>query len=362
MKTRNIDKLKSLMELAALINSSLDPMEIRTRAIQAATTLMDAEAGSLILVDRERGDLFFEVAIGEKGEMLKEIRMKMGEGIAGWVAQTGESLIISDVQNDPRFFRKADEKSSFSTKDMVAAPLVVKGKILGVLEAMNKLHGTFTDEDRELFVSLANLVAPAIENANLYTELKETFHGTAIALAEALEQRDPYTGGHTRRVRAYSHAIGIRLGLDKEQMDKLQLAAILHDIGKIGVQDIILRKEAPLTRDEVDVMNQHTRIGGEILRHVRSLGEVVPGVVYHHEKFDGTGYPEKLQGEEIPLNARIIAVVDTFDAMTTDRPYRKALSFDTAFSELERCKGTQFDPQVVDAFIETHRERTHGAV
>ena len=354
MKFRSNDKLKTLMELAALINSSLDPREIRERAIQAATTLMDAETGSLLLIDQETGELFFEVALGEKGTLIKEIRLRQGEGIAGWVAEKGEGVIVPDVQNDSRFYSNADKKSSFVTRSMIAAPLQVKGKTLGVLEAMNKRHGAFEEEDLELFLSLANLVAPAIENAYLYQELKQTFHGTALALAEALEKRDNYTGGHTRRVRDYSMSIGESLGLERDQMDQLLLSAILHDIGKIGVQDDILRKEGPLTREEANVMGQHTRIGADILAYVRALSGIVPGVLSHHEKYDGSGYPEGIGGESIHLNARIIAVADTFDAMTTDRPYRKALSPETAMSELKKCSGTQFDPVIVAAFIAAH--------
>lgn len=347
------DTLATLMELAALINSTLDTSEIRKRSIEAATTLMDAETGSLLLIDPERNELFFEVALGEKGKRLKEIRMSLDEGIAGWVARTGEAVIVPDVRSDERFYRKADEKSLFVTKNIIAAPLKVKGKTLGVLEAMNKRHGQFTDGDLALFVSLANLVASAVDNANLYQELKTTFFGTALALADALEKRDPYTGGHTKRVQDYSMAIGRTLNLPKEEMDLLLLSAILHDIGKIGVQDDILRKQAPLNREEFLLMEEHTNNGAAILRHVRSLERIIPGVLNHHEKYDGSGYPQHLLGEQIPFTARIIAVADTYDAMTTDRPYRKALSEETALNELRRCRGTQFDPVVVDAFIAT---------
>jgi len=351
MKTDQIDKLSALMELAALINSTLDTMEIRQRAIEAATTLMDAETGSLLLIDFERNELFFEVALGESGQRLKQVRITLDEGIAGWVARTGKATIVEDVRNDARFFRAADEKSRFVTRNIIAAPLRVKGKTIGVLEAMNRRHGSFTPSDLALFVSLANLVASAVDNANLYQELKSTFFGTALALADALEKRDAYTGGHTRRVQDYSLAIGRQLNLDKDQLDSLMLSAILHDIGKIGVQDDILRKEAPLTRDEHGVMAKHTLIGADILKYVKSLDKVVPGVVSHHEKFDGTGYPEHLHGERIPLNARIISVADCYDAMTTDRPYRRALSMETAIAELQRCSGAQFDPEIVEAFV-----------
>lgn len=348
---RKIQQLKTLMELSSLVNSTLDTREIRRRAIEAATTLVAAETGSLLLVDQETGDLFFEVALGEKGEALKEIRLDKGQGIAGWVAETGESVIVNDTQSDPRFFRGADEKSSFKTRNMVCVPARTKDRIIGVLQVINKNEGLFDDEDKEALFSLANQVAIAVENANLYRELKDAFYGTAKALAETIEKRDPYTGGHTHRVMDYSLAIGRTMGLSGKDMEDLQLAAILHDIGKIGVRDNILLKNDRLDGDETRKMNQHTEYGSEILGHVKQLRNIIPGVRGHHEKYDGTGYPDKLRGQSIPLIARIIAVADTYDAMTTDRPYRKALSMQTAIDELRKCAGIQFDAEIAEHFI-----------
>ncbi|MEW6214237.1 MAG: HD-GYP domain-containing protein [Nitrospirota bacterium] len=348
---KKLEQLNTLMELSSLINSILDTKEIRKRAIEAATKLMDAEAGSLILVDQETGELFFEVALGEKGEKLKEIRLKKGEGIAGWVAEHEEAIIIHDVQSDHRFFKTADEKSTFTTRNMICVLVKTKDKVLGVLEAINKKHGVFDEEDKEALMALANQVATAIENANLYQELKETFYGTAQALAETIEKRDPYTGGHTKRVMNYSAAIGRALGFSKKELEDLKLAAILHDVGKIGVRDNVLLKEDKLNPDELEKMNMHSKYGAEILSHVKQLKDIIPGVRGHHERFDGRGYPDNLSGNEIPLMARIIAVADTFDAMTTDRPYRKALGFETALDVLKKNIGTQFDREVVETFI-----------
>ncbi|MBI5188950.1 MAG: HD-GYP domain-containing protein [Nitrospirae bacterium] len=350
-----IEQLNTLIELSSLINSTLDTKEIRKRAIEAATRLMDAEAGSLLLVDQETGELFFEVALGEKGEKLKEIRLKKGEGIAGWVAEHGEPAIIHDVQSDSRFFKTADEKTAFITKNMICVPVKTKDRILGVLQAINKKHNSF-DDDLNIFNALANQVAIAIENANLYQELRETFYSTAQALAETIEKRDPYTGGHTKRVMNYSLAIGRAMGLLKKEIEDLKLAAILHDVGKIGVRDDVLLKGGKLDPDELEKMNMHPKYGAEILNHVKQLRDVIPGVKGHHERLDGKGYPDNLRDGDIPTIARIIAVADTFDAITTDRPYRKALSLDTAFEELRKNIGTQFDREVVDAFIRAYKE------
>jgi response regulator RpfG family c-di-GMP phosphodiesterase len=347
-----IHQLNALIELSALINSSLNIVEIRKRTVEAAVRLVDAETGSFLFVDEESGGLYFDVALGEMGEyIIKNIHLQKGQGIAGWVAGHQEPAIINDVRNDPRFFKEADRKSAFVTRSMICLPVTLKGKLLGVLEAINKKNGLFTDEDMELLTALSNQVAVAIENARLYDQMRETFYATVHALADTIEKRDPYTGGHTRRVMNYSLAIGKTMGLSPKEMIDLKLSAILHDIGKIGIKDSILLKNEQLTFDEYNVIIMHPGYGAEILTHIRQLREIVPGVKWHHEKYDGSGYPDGLKGEAIPLIARIISVADTFDAMTTDRPYRKGLSTQAALEELRAKAGSQFDPVVVDAFV-----------
>ncbi len=354
------EQFNILMELSALINSSLDVTEIRKRTIEAAVRLVDAETGSLLFLDDETGNLFFDVALGEKGEYIKNIRLEKGQGISGWVAEHQEPVIINDVRNDPRFFKDADKKSELETRDMVCLPVRLKNKLVGVLEAINKRHGQFESGDVELLTALSNQVAVAIENARLYDELKETFYATVHTLAETIEKRDPYTGEHTKRVMEYSLAIGKAMGLSQKDMMDLRLSAILHDIGKIGIRDNVLLKNERLTVDEYNAIMMHAVYGAEILTNIRQLKDIIPGVKWHHEKFDGSGYPEGLKGEKIPVIARIISVADTFDAMTTDRPYRKGLSVEAALEELKRYAGTQFDPDAVNAFIRSYDEGISG--
>ena len=354
--TRKLEQLETLIDLAALVNSTLDPLEIRTLAIESSMRLLDTEAASLILVDPDSGDLFFDVALGIRGKRLKSLKLQKGQGIAGWVIDNDKPVIIHDVHSDKRFYSIADAKSSFSTKNMVCVPVKSKNKILGALESINKKDGIFTDEDRDALIALANQVAIAVENANLYQQLKETFYSTVEALAETIEKRDPYTGGHTKRVMNYSYQIGDALGLSGKDLEELKLAAILHDVGKIGIKDDILLKQTSLSHDEMLLMNMHTSYGSEILDHIKYLKDVIPGVQSHHERLDGTGYPDNLKNDDIPLIAKIIAVSDAFDAMTTDRPYRKALSLDEAFSELQNFSGLQFDQEVVNAFLALYHD------
>ncbi|MFH1626027.1 MAG: HD domain-containing phosphohydrolase [Pseudomonadota bacterium] len=353
---KKIRQFTTLAEVSAILNSTLDQEEVRKRAMEAATTIMNCEVSSLLLLDDNTNELYFEVALGDKGDTVKEIRLKAGEGIAGWVAKHGEPLVICDVSNDPRHFKGADERSHFVTRDMVCVPLKVKDKVIGVLEGLNKLDGeVFNDEDLKLFQLLANQVAIAIDNARLYEEIQETFLQTAQALADAIEKRDPYTGGHTKRVVTYSIAIAEHLNMDPSEKECLKISAILHDIGKIGIEDIILRKPSKLNEDEFNEIKKHPVLGNEIIEKVSQLRNIIPGMRCHHERIDGTGYPDGLDGLKIPLIARIIAVADAFDAMTTDRPYRKALEADSAIEELKRCAGKQFDGDVVGALIEAYR-------
>lgn len=349
-----LEQLGTLIELATLINSSLEIAEIRKRAIEAATRLTNTEAGSLLFLDEATGELYFDVALGEHGEKVKTVRLQKGQGIAGWVAERVEPALINDVKSDGRFYSSVDHKSGFATRNMICVPVKTRQRLHGVLQVMNKRASDFDGGDLELVTALSNQVAVAIENARLFDELRETFYAIVNSLAETIEKRDPYTRGHTNRVMKYSLAIGNALGLTKGEMERLELAAILHDIGKIGIRDNVLLKNERLTPEEFDIIQGHVLYGAQILEHIKQLNDVVPGVKYHHEKFDGTGYPERLQGADIPLAARIIAVADTFDAMVTDRPYRKGLSFQTAFDELKRCAGTQFDAQAVDAFLEAY--------
>lgn len=351
-----IKQFTTLAKLGTILNSTLDQKEVRQMAMEAATSLMNCEVSSLLLLDYDSNELYFEVALGDKGEKLKEIRLKEGEGIAGWVTKHDKPLVIPDVSKDPRHFKGADEKSKFITRDMLCVPLKVKSKVIGVLEAINKLDGdVFNDEDLELFQLLANQVAIAIDNARLYEGIQDAFLQTAEALADAIDKRDPYTGGHTKRVVKYSMAIAKYLNMNPSEKEHLKIAAILHDIGKIGIVDIILQKPSKLNEDEFNKIKKHPIVGGEIIEKIAHLKDVIPGMRYHHERVDGKGYPDGLDGSKIPLIAKIIAVADTFDAITTDRPYQKALNGDVAIEEIKRVSGLQFDEDVVRAFTKAYK-------
>ncbi|MBI3603174.1 MAG: GAF domain-containing protein [Nitrospirae bacterium] len=260
---QKIQRLNKLQEVSRVLNSTLNQAEIRERAIESATVLMEAEAGSLLLLDEAAGELYFEVALGAKGKGVREIRLKVGEGIAGYVAQTGEPMIVNDTQGDPRFSRRADDRSKFVTRNMVCVPVKARDKLLGVLQAINKKDGgRFGANDLQDFVSLGHQVGIAIENANLYEEINRLFEGFISASVLAIESRDPTTSGHSGRVATLTCGLaeivdGVESGpyaettFDHEQMKELRYAAVLHDFGKVGVREHVLVKAQKLLPDEL---------------------------------------------------------------------------------------------------------------
>ncbi|NOY45822.1 MAG: HD-GYP domain-containing protein [Deltaproteobacteria bacterium] len=203
---------------------------------------------------------------------------------------------------------------------------------------------------------LGDRATASLENALLYADLESTFRETIQGLALALETKDAYTHGHSENVTRLAVATARQMGLDHEFCETLRQAGLLHDIGKIGISSSILNKPGRLTPEEYEIIKSHPAMGRRILEPISFLREVVPIVYHHHERFDGEGYPEGLTGEEIPLASRVMAVADTYDAMTSDRAYRRGLSHDVAVAELDRCAGTQFDPECVRAFLAAHPE------
>lgn len=251
---------------------------------------------------------------------------------------------------------------------VVCIPSYFQDELLGILFLGRKRSGRqLQRKELDFFVALASDVAMAVRNAQVFKQLQEElerrqqlFINTIVALASAIEAKDRYTRGHTERVTNLSLEIGQKLikdgslGLDDRFLENLRIAALLHDIGKIGVPETILNKERSLSPEEWEKMKLHPLIGATILRPIKELEEAIVGIKYHHERFNGQGYPEGLNS--IPLIAAIIAVADSFDAMTTDRSYRKAKSKESALEEIRALSGQQYDPRVVSAFVQLCQE------
>ncbi len=349
---KRIHRLEHLMELSGIVNSVLDLNTLFEKVLETSTDTINAEAGSIMMVDEEKGDLYFTAATGTKAEKLKDIRVPIGEGIAGWVAREAKPLLIEDAQNDSRFFKKADQTTEFKTKSIIAVPLKTRDKLIGVVEVLNKKNNEpFNHEDVIMLEALSNQAAIAIENGKLYSNLKDLFINTVRSLAATIETKDMYTRGHSERVTMFSEMIADELGFSAEEIEKLNLAGLLHDIGKIGIDESILRKPSKLTDEEFNEIRKHPEYAANILDSIPQLKHIIPAVKHHHERYDGNGYPDKLKGDDIPYFARILAIADTFDAMNSSRPYRKALEFDVCLNEVIRCAGTQFDPAIVAAAV-----------
>lgn len=366
-------QLEALNRFSSLVNSSLDTQIIREKALQATCDLLRCETASLFLIDKEKGELYWDTALGATGnELKKSVRLPIDDrSIAGFVAMSGQTLVINDVYNDPRHNKKVASKGSFKSSTMICGPLKTKDKIIGVLQAINKMPSIpvkpsrhpwpeFHEEDRQLLETLSHQVAIAIENASLYGEIKKIFFNTVEALAEAIEKKDHYTGGHTKRVVYYTMCIAKYMHLTPEELERMRLSAILHDVGKIGIEDSILKKPSPLDPAEWKIMQTHPELGFDIMGRVEGLQDIIGGMRYHHERWDGKGYPLGMKGEEIPLMARVIAVADTYDAMVSTRPYRKGLDPKIAYDEIVKHSGAQFDPGVVEAFKQAFQKEKMG--
>jgi HD-GYP domain-containing protein (c-di-GMP phosphodiesterase class II) len=234
---------------------------------------------------------------------------------------------------------------------------MARGKVIGVVEVLNKENdGDFNEQDLETLVAVSATAAIAIQNSKLHQSVIDGYKGTIKALAAAIDAKDPYTCGHSQRVVEYALMAGAALSLSPVELEVLEYAGILHDIGKIGIADNILCKPGNLTEEEYCAIPEHPVIGANIIEGIPFLKEARTLVLYHHERYDGLGYPEGLKGEDIPLGARLLTVADSFDSMTTDRPYHAALNINHALDELRRCAGTQFCPIAVKAFISGFEE------
>ena len=356
-----VERLGVLMDASIHVTSTLDLEEVLDLIMSQAKEVLYAEASSIFLIDENRKELYFVSATGTGGRKAKRVRVPWGKGIVGWVAETGETLLVPDVAKDKRFYKRVDEETDFVTKSILAVPLVVRGRVVGVAEVLNKKgDGTFAQEDVDLFEAFARHAAVAVENARLYAELEELFRSSIRAVVFAVEAKDRYTRGHTERVTEYSVMSARELGLSRSDVKKVEIASLLHDVGKIGIPDTILGKPGKLTDEEFEIVKSHPVRGTEIMAPIGAMREIIPGIRHHHERYDGLGYPDKLRGKEIPLLGRIIAVSDVFDALTTDRPYRGAVSVDETLEYLQSNAGYQFDPEVVEAFCTAYERMTEG--
>lgn len=359
-----IDQLLSLQQASAAILAQLNLKDLLPSVLDLFRKAIGYSRAMIMLRDEADNCLRFVEGVGvseeEKEPLLGyEVPLSRTQNLLARVASSGLPFIC----NDPAKLKLNPNNliiRNYSISSMVILPLMSRGKVIGILAAdQNAADGPVKNApklDQDFLGVFANQIALAIENAKMYQDLKDSILGTMKALALALEAKDPYTAGHSERVRQMAARLAERLGMEEDQIQHIANGCILHDIGKIGINREILNKPGRLEGEEMEVVRQHPRLGHAIVLPL-GLNKAVSSIVrLHHERFDGGGYPDGLTGEEIPQSVRVVAICDAYDAMTSDRPYRRSLPRKEAFSRLQEAAGSQFDPRLLEEFMTMGRE------
>ena len=318
--------------------------DIRDLVLRIALELLGAEKGLLLSRQDADGDGNLDM-VSVHGFEADPSKSHLAQHFAEEVIERDHT-----VRHDDWASREGATEADREIDNLVAIPIYIRDRFSGAVVCANK-PGGFDEEEDEVLLSLGDHAGAMLENSMLHGELRRSYLGTVRLLADAIEYKDPLLRGHSEEVSRYVLSVAEQLGLDQKRREELLFGSLLHDVGKIGISERILLKPGALTADERTVINTHPRIGYRLVEQVPALQPIARGVLHHHERWDGGGYPSGLAGEQIPLEARIIAVVDSFSAMVSERPYRHALSVEDACAELERCAGTQFDAEVVRAFV-----------
>jgi putative nucleotidyltransferase with HDIG domain len=332
--------------------------------LEQITKQLRVDAAVILLLDETKGRLEFGASLGFQTSTLRYTSLRVGEGIAGAAAQKQEIIHVHDLRTDPKSLVNAPSLAKEGFVSYYAAPLITKGQVKGVLEIFHRLLLDPDDEWLGFLETLAGQAAIAIESTTLFEDLQRTndelskaYDSTIEGWSHALDLRDKETEGHTLRVTELTLELARAFGFKESELVHIRRGALLHDIGKMGVPDRILLKEGPLTDDEWIIMRKHPGYAHEMLHSIQYLRPTLDIPYCHHEKWDGKGYPRGLKGEEIPLVARIFSIVDVWDALTSNRPYRSAWAREKAIAHIQEGAGTHFDPHVVEVFIELINEK-----
>jgi len=360
---RQISALRSI-DLA--IASGLDLNLLLSMLLEQVTTLMHIDAAAILLFSPETNVLKFASGTGFRTDILQYTRLKLGEGCAGKVALERKMLNIPDLARNRMGFERSPLFASEGFVVYYGVPLIAKGRVLGVLEAFHR-SALSPDADWLDFLNMiSGQAAIAIDNAVMFRELQRSnvelgvaYNATIDAWSRTLDLRDRETEGHTRRVTELTLRLAGRLEIPESDLVHIRRGAILHDIGKVAIPDQILFKPGPLSIEEWDVMRQHPQIAVELLAPIDYLSSALEIPHWHHEKWDGSGYPDHLHGDQIPLPARIFALADVYDSLTSDRPYRTAWSKTDALNYIESQSGKHFDPNIVPEFLNLIRNNGH---
>jgi len=341
------DQLSVLYRISRTISSTLKLDDILQTILDFSIKISGAGRGSIMLLDKKKRIFFIKIPYNKSEKNIDKITFAENENTIGWVVKNKKFLYIEDLENDKHFSKIKIIRRQI--KQLLIIPIIVEDKVTGVINLENT---SLVPDTIDLLRSFSEGAAVAINNARLYQKIQDSYFEIAKALAQAIEAKDPYTHGHSARVVEYAGLIAQKLNLQEEEKELLKYAAMLHDIGKIGVRGIVLNNPNNLNGEEYDEIKKHPLVGEGIIQPIELLQPIRPLIRHHHEWFNGKGYPDGLSGENIPLGARILTVADAYDAMKSNRPYRKALTEETATRELKRGSGTQFDSKIVELFLE----------
>jgi response regulator RpfG family c-di-GMP phosphodiesterase len=348
--------LMPLFEVSKEIIGEVDTKKLFKLLVDTTVKEASADRVCLALVDDETGSLRVKEAYGASPEYIDKFENVYSKELSEIIYKDIKPVLISPDAQLPPELEKAVKIQDIAYG--VCVPLSIRGKITGLLSVCRTSKDSpFTSSDIELVSVLSGQAAAAIENAHLYEKLEQSYLSMMVALSCVVEARDLYTDKHMKDIAEYSVDIASKMGLAEDEIENIRKAALLHDLGKISIPDHILMKPGKLSEEEIEIIKKHPENGAKIIEPVEPLRNARDIIKYHQECYDGSGYPEGLKGETIPLGARIIAVADAFGAMTTDRPYRKALTIEEAVKEIKRCSGTQFDPDIVEKFIALLKEK-----
>jgi len=350
LKKENI-RLKALIplfEISKLLVTEIDLAHLFKIITEVLVKEFSVDRVSLMLIDEASGTLLIRASHGLSSDVALKARRKEGEGVSGLVLKHRKPLIISAGKHpDPEVMATINRENMPASS--MSVPLIGKNKLFGVLN-VSKFSGVpFTTSDLQIALILSSQVVTAMENASLYENLRENYFRTVQALVAAVEAKDPYTRWHSANVAKYAVSVARDMEMNPSQLEEIHIAAILHDMGKIGISELIIGKPTGLNQEEFDIMKDHPAHGIRILEPIGFSPAIINAIYQHHERFDGKGYPQGLAGEEITLAARILNVADTIDAMVSERPYRGKISIQGVLLELEREAGGQFDPRVTES-------------
>lgn len=350
--------LGRLVELSVTLNSTLDLDALLQLVTATASELLDCEAASILLYDEKQARLYFAAATGSDPKKLAEIPVPLDGSLAGRIFLDNRPILLNAVEGNARHFPLPSKHVNFHVRSLLGVPMTVKERTIGVLEAVNKRQGLFGEQDEAILYVTASHAALAINKARLFRDVERSraelciaYDATIAGWSRALDLRDHDSEGHSERVADLTINLARAFGLNEEQVVHIRRGALLHDMGKLGVPDAILLKPGKLTDSERKLMHNHPQYAYQMLSPIDYLQPALDIPFSHHEKWDGTGYPRGLKGEEIPIAARLFAVVDVWDALTNDRPYHKGWSQEVAVEYLRSESGKQFDPGVVEVFL-----------